>query len=220
MKVMLVNGSPHEKGCTYTALMELTDTFEKEGVGTQLFWIGNKPLYSCIDCGKCGELGCCVFEDRVNEFLAVADDYDGFIFASPVHYAGALTSFMGRAFFADLHSGKNRFYLKPAAAVVSARRAGTTAALSQINKFFLWGHMPIVSSRYWNMVHGSTPQEVREDREGMRNLRMLAKTWSGSCAARKPEKSWAFQSPNMIKEQEEKQCLIILVRKHPSWASA
>lgn len=175
---MLVNGSPHEKGCTYTALMVFADTFEQEGIGTELFWIGNKPLYSCIDCGRCGELGSCAFEDRVNEFLQVAGDYDGFIFASPVHYAGAtgaLTSFMGRAFFADLHSGKNRFYLKPAAAVVSARRAGTTAALDQINKFFLWGHMPIVSSRYWNMVHGSTPQEVREDCEGVRNLRMLAK---------------------------------------------
>ena len=186
MKVMLVNGSPHEKGCTYTALTELADTFAKENVGTELFWIGNKPLYNCIDCGKCGEIGRCVFEDRVNEFLDVAGDYDGFIFASPVHYAGAtgaLTSFMGRVFFADLHSGKNRFYLKPAAAVVSARRAGTTATLDQINKFFLWGHMPIVSSRYWNMVHGSTPEQVKEDREGMRNLRMLAKnmTWFLRC---------------------------------------
>ena len=111
----------------------------------------------------------------------MAGDYDGFIFASPVHYAGAtgaLTSFMGRAFFADLHSGKNRFYLKPAAAVVSARRAGTTATLDQINKYFLWGHMPVVSSRYWNMVHGSTPEQVREDQEGLRNLRMLAKNMS------------------------------------------
>ena len=102
MKVMLVNGSPHEKGCTYTALTELADTFEQEGIDTQLFWIGNKPLYSCIDCGKCSELGRCVFEDRVNEFLQVAGDYDGFIFASPVHYAGAtgaLTSFMGAGVF-------------------------------------------------------------------------------------------------------------------------
>ena len=134
-------------------------------------------MYSCVDCGKCGEKGCCVFGDRVNDFLEVAGAYDGFIFASPVHYAGAtgaLTSFMGRAFFADLHSGKNRFYLKPAAAVVSARRAGTTAALDQINKYFLWVHMPVVSSRYWNMVHGSTPEQVREDQEGLRNLRMLA----------------------------------------------
>lgn len=178
MKVMLVNGSPHEKGCTYTALAELGGAFAEENIQPDIFWIGNQPLYSCVDCGKCGERGCCVFEDRVNDFLAVAGAYDGFIFASPVHYAGAtgaLASFMGRAFFADLHSGKNRFYLKPAAAVVSARRAGTTAALDQINKYFLWGHMPVVSSRYWNMVHGSTPEQVREDHEGLRNLRMLAK---------------------------------------------
>ncbi len=186
MKVMLVNGSPHEKGCTYTALAELAAVFEKEGIGTEIFHIGNKPLYSCVDCGKCSETGRCVFEDRVNEFLDASDDHDGFIFASPVHYAGAtgaLTSFMGRAFFADLHSGKNRFYLKPAAAVVSARRAGTTATLDQINKFFLWGHMPIISSRYWNMVYGSTPEQVREDIEGMRNLRILAKnmTWFLRC---------------------------------------
>lgn len=178
MKILLLNGSPHEKGCTYTALDVLRQTFEKEQAQADIFWIGNKPLQSCIDCGKCAEKGCCIFPDRVNDFLDIAGDYDGFIFGSPVHYAGAtgaLSAFMGRAFFADLHSGKNRFYLKPAAAVVSARRAGTTAALDQINKFFLWGHMPVISSRYWNMVHGQTPEQVRSDEEGIRNLRMLAK---------------------------------------------
>lgn len=186
MKVLLINGSPHEKGCTYTALREIAGTFQREKIQADIFWIGNRPLYSCVDCGKCAEKGCCVFPDRVNDFLEVAGDYDGFIFASPVHYAGAtgaLTAFMGRAFFADLHSGKNRFYLKPAAAVVSARRAGTTAALDQINKFFLWGHMPVISSRYWNMVHGQTPEQILADAEGIRNLRMLAKnmTWFLRC---------------------------------------
>lgn len=177
MKILLVNGSPHEKGCTYTALHELQKIFEAEKMIADIFWIENKPLYSCMDCGTCGEKGRCVFQDRVNDFLDIAGAYDGFIFGSPVHYAGAtgaLTSFMGRAFFADLHSGKNRFYLKPAAAVVSARRAGTTAAIDQINKYFLWGHMPIISSRYWNMVHGQTPEQVLSDSEGIRNLRMLA----------------------------------------------
>ena len=102
LKVMLVNGSPHEKGCTYTALSELADTFANENVQADIFWIENKPLYSCIDCGKCAKKGCCVFDDRVNEFLAVAGDYDGFIFDSLVHYAdatGTLTAFMGRAIF-------------------------------------------------------------------------------------------------------------------------
>ena len=178
MKILLINGSPHEKGCTYTALQILADTLLKEQIDSDVFWIGNKPVYSCIDCGRCAEKGCCVFSDRVNDFLEIAGEYDGFIFGSPVHYAGAtgaLTAFMGRAFFADLHSGKNRFYLKPAAAVVSARRAGTTAAIDQINKFFLWAHMPIISSRYWNMVHGQTPEQILEDAEGIRNLKMLAK---------------------------------------------
>jgi multimeric flavodoxin WrbA len=178
VKILLINGSPHEKGCTYTALQILADTLLKEQIESDVFWIGNKPVYSCIDCGRCAEKGCCVFSDRVNDFLEIAGEYDGFIFGSPVHYAGAtgaLTAFMGRAFFADLHSGKNRFYLKPAAAVVSARRAGTTAAIDQINKFFLWAHMPIISSRYWNMVHGQTPEQILEDAEGIRNLKMLAK---------------------------------------------
>lgn len=177
MKILLINGSPHEKGCTYTALGELQKAFAAESAAADVFWIGNKPIYSCIDCGKCAEKGCCVFQDRVNDFLEIAGEYDGFIFGSPVHYAGAtgaLTSFMGRAFFADVHSGKNRFYLKPAAAIVSARRAGTTAAIDQLNKYFLWGHMPIISSRYWNMVHGQTPEQVLSDAEGIRNLRMLA----------------------------------------------
>lgn len=178
MKLLLISGSPHEKGCTYTALQILADTLLKEQIESDVFWIGNKPVYSCIDCGRCAEKGCCVFSDRVNDFLEIAGEYDGFIFGSPVHYAGAtgaLTAFMGRAFFADLHSGKNRFYLKPAAAVVSARRAGTTAAIDQINKFFLWAHMPIISSRYWNMVHGQTPEQTLDDAEGIRNLKMLAK---------------------------------------------
>lgn len=187
MKVVLVNGSPHQYGCTYTALTEVKTSLEEEGITADIFWIGNKPVQSCIDCAGCAQKGCCVFEDSVNEFLAVAGEYDGYIFGSPVHFAGAaggITSFMGRVFFADLHSGQNRFYLKPAAAVVSARRGGTTATIDQINKYFLWGHMPIISSRYWNMVHGNTPEQVREDIEGMRNLRMLGKNmaWFLKCA--------------------------------------
>ena len=178
MKVLLVNGSPHETGSTYTALSVVRDVLNAEQIETDVFWIGNNSFFSCIDCGGCEETGFCAFNDRVNDFLAVAGDYDGFVFGSPVHYAGAaggLTSFMGRAFYADLYAGTERFYLKPAAAVVAARRAGTTATIDQMNKFFLWGHMPIVSSRYWNMVYGKNPQQVLQDEEGVRNLRMLAK---------------------------------------------
>ena len=186
MKVLLVNGSPHEKGCTYTALMEVAGVLENEGIGAEVFWIGNKPLSGCIDCRTCMERKKCIFDDKVNEVLAVAQNMDGFIFGSPVHYAaasGAMTSFMDRLFFADLLSGRQSFALKPAAAVVSARRAGTTATFDQLNKYFTISQMPIISSRYWNMVHGATPEDVQKDLEGLQTMRVLARNmaWILKC---------------------------------------
>ena len=186
MKVLLVNGSPHEKGCTYTALMEVADTLEKEGIDADLFWIGNKPLAGCIACKSCIEKKKCVFDDRVNDFLAIAASADGFVFGSPVHYAaagGAITSFMDRAFYADLLAGRQSFYLKPAAAVVSARRAGTTATFDQLNKYFTITEMPIISSSYWNMVHGAVPEDVKQDLEGLQTMRALARNmaWFLKC---------------------------------------
>ena len=186
MKVLLVNGSPHEKGCTYTALMEVAGVLENEGIGAEVVWIGNKPLSGCIDCRACLERKKCIFDDKVNEVLAVAQSVDGFIFGSPVHYAaasGAMTSFMDRLFFADLLSGRQSFALKPAAAVVSARRAGTTATFDQLNKYFTISQMPIISSRYWNMVHGATPEDVRKDLEGLQTMRVLARNmaWFLKC---------------------------------------
>ena len=186
MKVLLVNGSPHEKGCTYTALMEVAGVLENEGIGAEVVWIGNKPLSGCIDCRACLEKKKCIFDDKVNEVLAVAQSVDGFIFGSPVHYAaasGAMTSFMDRLFFADLLSGRQSFALKPAAAVVSARRAGTTATFDQLNKYFTISQMPIISSRYWNMVHGATPEDVQKDLEGLQTMRVLARNmaWFLKC---------------------------------------
>ena len=186
MKVLLVNGSPHEKGCTYTALMVVAGVLENEGIGAEVVWIGNKPLSGCIDCRACLEKKKCIFDDKVNEVLAVAQSVDGFIFGSPVHYAaasGAMTSFMDRLFFADLLSGRQSFALKPAAAVVSARRAGTTATFDQLNKYFTISQMPIISSRYWNMVHGATPEDVRKDLEGLQTMRVLARNmaWFLKC---------------------------------------
>ena len=186
MKVLLVNGSPHEKGCTYTALMEVAGVLENEGIGAEVVWIGNKPLSGCIDCRACMEKKKCIFDDKVNEVLAVAQSVDGFIFGTPVHYAaasGAMTSFMDRLFFADLLSGRQSFALKPAAAVVSARRAGTTATFDQINKYFTISQMPIISSRYWNMVHGATPEDVQKDLEGLQTMRVLARNmaWFLKC---------------------------------------
>lgn len=186
MKVLLVNGSPNEKGCTYTALEEVAQTLDAGGVGTEIFQIGRKPLSGCVACRKCAELGRCIFDDRVNDFLDVAKNADGFIFGSPVHYAsagGAITSFMDRVFFADLLSGRKSFYLKPAAAVVSARRAGTTATFDQLNKYFTISEMPVISSQYWNMVHGHTPDDVRKDLEGLQTLRTLGRNmaWFLKC---------------------------------------
>lgn len=179
MKVLLVNGSPHKEGCTYTALKEVAGTLNKEGIETEIFWIGNKALSGCIACKKCVELGRCVFNDSVNEFRKLAETADGFIFGTPVHYAaasGAMTSFMDRLFYSDFCGRNNStFYLKPAAAVISARRAGTTATFDQMNKYFALHGMPVVSSRYWNMVHGTNPEEVLQDEEGLYTMRVLAR---------------------------------------------
>ena len=186
MKVLLINGSPHSNGCTYTALEEIAQTLKNEGVNSEIFQIGTKPLAGCIACKVCAEKGQCVFNDKVNEFLAIANNFDGFIFGSPVHYAaasGAITSFMDRVFYTNACSGKNLFYLKPAAAIVSARRAGTTAALDQLNKYFTISQMPIISSNYWNMIHGAKPEDVAQDLEGLQIMRTLAKNmaWFLKC---------------------------------------
>ena len=135
MKVLLVNGSPHQHGCTYTALSEIEHTLQKENIETEIFWVGKKPISGCIACKGCGKTGKCVIDDTVNEFLDKAKEADGFIFGSPVHYAGAsgmLTSFMDRAFYhkAGLYQGK------PAAAISSCRRGGASATFDQLNKYF------------------------------------------------------------------------------------
>jgi len=172
MKVLLVNGSPHAKGCTYTALCEVAAALEKQGIETELFQIGTKPVSGCLGCGACIKTGKCVIDDVVNEFVEKAKTADGFVFGSPVHFAnasGAITSFMDRAFY-----GKGAVYAdKPAAAIMSCRRGGATATLDQLNKYFTISNMPIVSSQYWNMVHGNTPDEVRQDAEGMQTMRTL-----------------------------------------------
>ena len=175
MKVLLVNGGPHKEGCTYTALKEVEKELNNEGIETEIFWVGVKPISGCIACGKCSEIGKCVFDDVVNEFAEKCKDADGFIFGTPVHYAsasGSITSFMDRLFYS---TSSDIFRLKPAATIVSARRAGTTATMDQLNKYFSINQMPIISSRYWNMVHGNNPEEVKQDEEGMQIMRILGR---------------------------------------------
>ncbi len=177
MKVLLVNGGPHKEGCTYTALQEVAKELNKEGIETEVFWLGVKPISGCIACGNCFKNGKCVFNDVVNEFAEKAKEADGFVFGTPVHYAsasGSISSFMDRLFYSTF-TNPDLFRLKPAAAVVSARRAGTTVTYDQLNKYFGMNQMPIISSRYWNMVHGNTPEEVKQDEEGLQIMRILGK---------------------------------------------
>ena len=181
MKVLLINGSPNEKGCTYTALNEIALTLNKEGIETEIYYIGKEPIAPCRACRACGKIGRCVIKDKVNDFVEYARDFDGYIIGSPVHYgsaAGGIIPFLDRAFFVDFMSGKDSFKHKPGSAIVSARRAGTTATLDQLNKYFQINQMPVISGRYWNMVHGQNPDEVKQDKEGMQNMRILAKNFA------------------------------------------
>lgn len=193
MKVILVNGSPHEKGCTYTALAEAAETLNKNKIETEIFQIGNKPVQGCIGCMACRKTGRCFVSDSVNDFAEKAKTADGFIFGTPVHYAaasGSITSFMDRAFY----SGGSALTGKPAAAIVSCRRGGASAAFDQMNKYFTINCMPIVSSQYWNQVHGNTPEEVKQDEEGMQTMRTLANNmaWLLKCIEAGKEKGINF----------------------------
>lgn len=194
MKVLLVNGSPHEEGCTWTALKEVAGALEKNGVQTEIIWLGVGEIAGCIGCGACArEGGGCFRRDVVNEFVEKAASADGFVFGSPVHYAaasGALTAFMDRAFY----SGGGNMAGKPAAAVVSCRRGGASAAFDQINKYFTINCMPIISSQYWNQVHGNSPEQVRQDEEGMQTMRTLGNNmaWILKCIEAGREKGICF----------------------------
>ena len=203
MKVLLVNGSPHKNGCTYTALSEIAKTLEEEGIEAEIYHIGVKPIAGCMGCHACVKLGHCCIDDNVNEFVEKAKDFDGFIFGSPVHYAaasGALTSFMDRAFFSAFCSGRSDIFLhKPGAAVVSARRSGTTATLDQLNKYFSITQMPIISGRYWNMVHGAEAREVAQDKEGLQNMRILARNIAWHLKCQEAGKKAGIETP---KEEE------------------
>lgn len=174
MKVVLINGSPNEKGCTYTALKEVADELQRQGVEAEIVHIGKAPVRGCLGCGGCRKTGRCVFDDAVNTLAETLIQADGLVFGSPVFYAGIsgqLKCFMDRLFY----SRGAQLSGKPAAAVVSARRGGCVSAFDDINRFFTINRMPVVSSQYWNQVHGNTPDEVRKDEEGLQIMRTLAR---------------------------------------------
>ena len=172
MNVILINGSPNSHGCTYTALEEVSRTLQQEGIDTEIIHVGNKAIRGCIGCRKCKTTGKCVFDDLVNETAPKFRDCDGIVIGSPVYFAsanGTLVSFIDRLFY-SCTADKT---MKVGAAVVSCRRGGNTATFDELNKYFTISGMPVASSQYWNMVHGNSPEEVRQDLEGMQTMRTL-----------------------------------------------
>lgn len=175
MKVLLINGSPHEKGCVFTALSEVGATLNKNEVETEIFWIGNQAIQGCINCGKCREndADSCIFKDPVYaDLLSKIKGCDGIVIGSPVYYAGptgSLCALLDRLFFSAARYLKH----KPAACVVNCRRGGASAAFDRLNKYFTINQMPVISSQYWNSTHGFTPEEVRKDLEGLQTMRTL-----------------------------------------------
>lgn len=174
MKVILLNGSPNAKGCTYTALEEVANTLNQEGIETEIIHVGNKAIRGCIACRKCKTEGKCVFDDLVNEVSPKFQACDGIVIGSPVYFAsanGTLVSFVDRLFY----STPGDKSMKVGAAVVSCRRGGNTATFDELNKYFTISGMPIASSQYWNMVHGNSAEEVRRDEEGLQTMRVLGR---------------------------------------------
>ena len=174
MKVLLVNGSPHEKGCTYTALCEIAKTLESEGVQTEIYWLGVGAYSGCRGCAACRTLGKCVIEDSVNEFAQKAAEADGFIFGCAVHYAsvtGEMKPFMDRLFY----SYRGELRMKVGAVAAVARRGGITSTFDRVNKYFTISGMPVASGQYWNGIHGSAAGEAEQDGEGLQQMRTLAR---------------------------------------------
>ena len=200
MKILLVNFSPKEKGSTHFVLEDMAKQFEELGAQTEIFWMGNTVNGGCRGCLACRKAGKCVFEgDRVNELSEAAKTADGFIFASPVHYAAAsgnLTAALDRVFY----SAAKNFAFKPGAAVAVARRAGCSATLDQIHKYFSINSMPIVPSTYWNMIHSAKPGDHIKDEEGMQTMTNLVNnmTWMVNCIDAAKEKG--IDHPVAIKE--------------------
>lgn len=207
MNVLLVNGSPHPKGCTWTALNEVAKQLEKNGVETTLLQVGSKAVRGCIACGKCRETGYCIFkDDPVNEGIDLLRAADGLVVGSPVYYAGpnaTICAFLDRVFF--LKSAPYAF--KPAACVVSCRRGGASASFDRLNKYFTIARMPVVASQYWNSVHGNAPEETVQDAEGLQTMRTLGDNmaWllkciaAGTAAGITPPTPEPWQATNFIR---------------------
>ena len=196
MKVLLLNGSSHPHGCTDTALREVASALENAGIDAEILFLGNDPVRDCTACGTCAKApGKCVFDDDiVNRIIEKAREADGFVFGTPVYYAhpsGRILSILDRVFYA----GKSAFVHKPAAAIASARRAGTTASLDVLQKYFTISQMPVISSTYWTMVHGKEAQDVLKDEEGLQTMRNLASNMAWMLRCIEAGKAMGIQPP-------------------------
>lgn len=195
MKVLLLNGSPNDNGCTFTALSEVEKVLRNHDIETELFHIGKKPVAGCIACRKCKEGAPCIFDDGVNELAARLDEFDAIVVGAPVYYAGPAgqaTAFLDRLFY----SAGKKLKGKPGAAVVSCRRGGASAAFDRLNKYFSINSMPIVTSQYWNQVHGNTPEEVLQDKEGLQTMRTLGENMAWLLRCIEAGKAAGVPAPN------------------------
>ena len=174
MKVLLINGSPNGHGCTYTALKEIEKTLRQEGVETEMFYLGNKPIGGCTGCGSCRKTGKCVQDDILNKLFPKAMAADAMVLGAPVHFASAAGQAVS-AFDRLFMMANGGFANKPGAAVVSCRRGGASATFDQLNKYFTISGMPVASSQYWNSVHGLMPGDAEQDAEGLQTMRTLAR---------------------------------------------
>lgn len=197
-KVILINGSPNEFGCTYTGLREVADVLEKQDIQTEIIYLGNGPIAGCNGCNACRHTKRCRHDDKVNYILDQLDDIDGIVVGSPVYYAaasGQISAFLDRLFW----SGGKRMAGKVGAAIASCRRAGSTVTLDQLYKYFAISAMPIATSQYWTMIHGSCPDDVRQDLEGMQTLRFLGENMAWLIASIKAGKAAGVPQPEREK---------------------
>lgn len=194
MKALLLNGSPHEHGCTYTALSEVEKSLHANRIETELLWLGKQPVQDCVGCGGCKSTGHCVFDDGVNRLIDRIDEFDALVVGTPVYYSaptGQLSAFLDRLFYA----GGGRMQHKIAAAVVSCRRGGATAAFEQLNQYFGISNMIVATSQYWNQVHGAKPEDVLRDEEGLQTMRTLGENIAWLCRLLEAGKNAGIEPP-------------------------
>jgi multimeric flavodoxin WrbA len=194
-KVLLINGSPHEHGCTYTALHEVEIKLNEHQIATEVLYLGAKPISDCINCGKCLKTGHCFIMDKVNEILNRLNEFDAIVLGSPVYYAGptgSLCSFLDRLFYCGEVAMAGKF----GAAVVCCHRGGATAALDRLNKYFTISNMPVVPSQFWNLIHGHTPEDVSNDALGMQTMRTLGENMAWLLKIKEAGKATGVSAPN------------------------